>query len=454
MLIIKNSKQGSAYIYYRNEGGQDNWGEKAILKASDGTANDEFGLSVAVDGNIAIVGAPFADIDDSTPQDSGAVYIFYIDQGGLNNWGQVKKIMASNGAASDQLTMYGSISISGDYVIAGSWENDVLGSRAGAAYVYSRNLGGADNWGEMQILYSSTPDVDDYFGRSVAIDGNYLLVGSCQDDGSQPNTGAVHGFLRQGSSWVEVTSPPLTASDGAQDDRFGCRVALDNTHALIGSVFDDDKGNSSGSAYIYDNISDIGLPVELSYFKGRQTNMGVRLEWQTKTETDNSGFLLKRNGIEIASYLNSNELKGQGSKTSSSTYEFLDNTVNTGTYIYTLQSQDISGQLHDYQAFEAVVEVQDILKPAPMLYEYELEQNYPNPFNPSTTLFFSMKEAGMATIKVYDILGRQIKNMSVFAGKGANSVIFDGSELRSGVYFYALSVNRYTSQMRKMILIK
>ncbi|NTV46319.1 MAG: T9SS type A sorting domain-containing protein, partial [Chlorobiales bacterium] len=189
---------------------------------------------------------------------------------------------------------------------------------------------------------------------------------------------------------------------------------------------------------------DISLPVELTSFTGTLTENGVRLNWITETETDNLGFILLRNGTQIASYLSNSQLKGQGTTASQTQYAFFDASIEVGKeYTYTLRSVDLNGTAHEY---DRVVRVGNPDK-------YELDQNYPNPFNPSTTIRFSMKETGKATLTVYDLLGRAVKRVTIDAVKGGNQYEFNGSRLASGVYFYRLIADAFSST-RKMMLVK
>ena len=195
------------------------------------------------------------------------------------------------------------------------------------------------------------------------------------------------------------------------------------------------------------------LPVALTVFSGRANASGVQLNWITASETDNAGFILLRNGVEVASYTNTDALNGQGTTSSSTVYSYLDNVVELGFYTYAIQSVDISGQIHDY-SLKATVEVTKLESGATIEYTYVLDQNYPNPFNPTTNIAFEMKKAGMATIKVYDVLGRAVQQLSIDAQKGNNVINFNGSNLSSGMYFYQMTAEGFTSQMKRMILVK
>jgi hypothetical protein len=106
------SNAGAAWVFGRDQGGPGNWGQVAKLTVSDGAPGDEFGSSVAIDGDIAVVGAPADD-------DVGSASVFYRNQGGADAWGQVAKLVAADGSASDQFGI--SVSISGTTAVVGPY---------------------------------------------------------------------------------------------------------------------------------------------------------------------------------------------------------------------------------------------------------------------------------------------------------------------------------------------
>lgn len=122
-----NPETGAAYILYRNEGGADNWGEVTKLTASDGEANDHFGRSVAISGDMAIVGAHF---DDTF----GAAYVFGRNEGGPNNWGELFKLTASEPERGEQFGI--GVGIDGNLAIVGAERNDEAALDAGKAYLF------------------------------------------------------------------------------------------------------------------------------------------------------------------------------------------------------------------------------------------------------------------------------------------------------------------------------
>ncbi len=242
------SSSGSAYIFERNNGGLDNWGEVAKLTASDGAASDYFGTSVALSGDTALVGAYH---DDDNGSSSGSAYIFTRNQGGADNWGEAAKLTASDGAAYDEFGR--SVALSGDAALVGAYGDEGF---IGSAYLFERNNGGADNWGEVVKLTASDGAAADYFGNSVALSGDTALVGAFGDDDDGSESGSAYLFERNtggADNWGEVVK--LTASDGAADDYFGWSVALSGEAALVGANRDDDDGSNSGSAYLFERNS-------------------------------------------------------------------------------------------------------------------------------------------------------------------------------------------------------
>ncbi len=211
---------GAAYVFQRDQGGVDNWGQVKKLIASDAQASDQFGFSAAASGDVTIVGA---NGEDAGGGNAGAVYIFQRDQGSADNWGEVKKLTASDAQTND---FFGwSVSISNDTVVVGANGEDAGGSDAGAAYVFEQDEGGANNWGQVKKLTASDAQCCDRFGISVAISGETAVVGAnVEDAGGSTNAGAAYVFRRDeggAGNWGETKKP--TASDAQAFDRFGNR---------------------------------------------------------------------------------------------------------------------------------------------------------------------------------------------------------------------------------------
>ncbi|MEP5255318.1 MAG: T9SS type A sorting domain-containing protein [Winogradskyella arenosi] len=229
------SESGSAYIYMRSG---NTWIEQAKLTASDAADGDRFGFSVAIAGDYAIVGAY---LDDDAGSESGSAYIFMRSG---NSWTEQAKLTASDAAYDDEFGR--SVAIAGDYAIVGAYRDNDAGGDSGSAYIFIRS---GNSWTEQTKLTASDAAGGDEFGFSVAIAGDYAIVGAYKDDDAGSHSGSAYIFMRSGNSWTEQTK--LTASDAAESDRFGYSVAIAGDYAIVGANYDDDAGSNSGSAYIF-----------------------------------------------------------------------------------------------------------------------------------------------------------------------------------------------------------
>jgi len=238
---------GAAYIFSRDQGGINNWGEIKKLIASDAQEYEYFGCSVSISGNIVIIGAWE---EDSGGLNAGAAYIFSRDQGGINNWGEVKKLMANDSQSGDWFGF--SVSISGDIGIVGAFYEDSGASDAGVAYIFSKDQGGINNWGQVKKLIASDIEQSDRFGYSVSISGDTLIIGAHYQDSGAPDGGAAYIFSKdQGgiNNWGQVKK--LIASDSQSSDHFGYSVSILGDVCIIGAVGEDSGGPRAGAAYIF-----------------------------------------------------------------------------------------------------------------------------------------------------------------------------------------------------------
>ena len=215
----------------------------AKLAASDGASYDLFGISMAIDGDTVVVGAY---LDDDAGSASGSAYVFRTSDGGAT-YGQVAKLTAADAAAGDYFG--GSVAIDGDTVVIGATigARDNNGDR-GAVYVFRTTDSGA-TYGQVAKLTASDAATGDSFGHSVAITGDTVVVGTYLKE-------AVYVFLSTdgGASYGQVAK--LTASDAAAGDNFGISVAIDGDTIVVGSPYDDDACPdnmycNSGSAYVF-----------------------------------------------------------------------------------------------------------------------------------------------------------------------------------------------------------
>jgi hypothetical protein len=251
---------GAAYIFERNLGGPNNWGQAKKLTASDPGFFDEFGQAVTISGDTIAVGAPYENGGDGNPMsDAGAVYIFERDQGGPGNWGEVVKLSASDPGVEDDFGR--TISLHGDTLVVGApGEDGGAGdplSGAGAVYIFERDQGETGTWTEVIKLAAGDAESSDLFGLVVALHNDTLVVGAPQEDGGLGWAGAVYVFERDHGgvgSWGEVKK--LSASDAGNGDRFGSAVAVDEDTIVIGAPFEDggpgDPQFVAGAAYVFE----------------------------------------------------------------------------------------------------------------------------------------------------------------------------------------------------------
>ena len=171
---------GWAYVFERDAGGLGTWGEVIILAASDGQLDDRFGNAVAVSGDTIVVGAYQADPMGGT---SGAAYVFERDQGGPGAWGETAKLLPYDGEPNDNFGY--SVAIDGDTIVIGA-RNEGTSSpnvRAGAAYVFVRNIGGPLNWVQSAKFKAASPVHNEKFGAAVAVAGDTVVVGDYNTPG-------------------------------------------------------------------------------------------------------------------------------------------------------------------------------------------------------------------------------------------------------------------------------
>ncbi|MDP6583942.1 MAG: FG-GAP repeat protein, partial [Anaerolineales bacterium] len=216
------------------------WDQEIKLLASDGAINDYFGTSVAISGDVALIGSRY---DDDNGYNSGSAYVYRFDG---SSWQEEAKLLASDGAAYDLFGI--SVAIDGNLALIGAMGDDDNGGWSGSAYVYRFD---GDSWQEEAKLLPSDGADWDYFGRSVAIDGNLALIGAWGDDDNGTNSGRAYIFDFDGVIWQETK---LTASDGVSGDNFGSSVAIDGSTVVVGAQLGDDNEVSivdSGGVYVY-----------------------------------------------------------------------------------------------------------------------------------------------------------------------------------------------------------
>ncbi|MDP3684558.1 MAG: T9SS type A sorting domain-containing protein [Ignavibacteria bacterium] len=195
----------------------------------------------------------------------------------------------------------------------------------------------------------------------------------------------------------------------------------------------------------------------MTSFSCCKQNGKVVLNWQTTTEVKNYGFEIERTAVntghgakalQVAPTLQWEKIgfvQGQGNSNSVKVYSFTDKSAISGLYVYRLKQIDNDGKYE----YSGVVEV-NIDAPT----KFELTQNYPNPFNPSTVISWQVPAGSYVSLKVYDVLGKEVATLVNEELKaGSYSVDFNASHLASGIYFYSIKAGNFI-QSKKMILMK
>lgn len=248
------ASEESAYVFVRNG---TSWSQQARLTASDGAADDEFGYSVALSGDIAIVGShQDDDACSSIPLcNSGSAYVFARD-GNTGDWTEQAKLTPSDGGDSHHFGYSVAISEDSKTAVMGAlYADDGRDNRTdvGAAYVFVFDEA-TSIWAQEAKLSADDGAYDDVFGVTVGISGDKIIVGAPSDDikgkhGGR-NVGSAYLFRLNGTTWEQQAK--LIPSDSEAEDWFGQSLSISGDLAIGGARFDSGR---PGTAYVYEFTS-------------------------------------------------------------------------------------------------------------------------------------------------------------------------------------------------------
>jgi len=232
------NQAGCAYLFKRNS--NDTLTQIDQFTSRDIEAGDEFGTSVSIHGNYIVIGAPKEDA--AGINDAGSAYLFKYNPDGTVS--QVAKLSASN--ISENAYFGYAVAVDGNYIVAGAFNGEA--SHTGSAYLFKRISDTDIN--QIAKLTADDAESGDRFGISVAIDGEYIVLGA--DGESQRGFMAGSAYLFKRFSDTEVTEiAKLTANDGQENNRFGISVAISGDYIIVGAEAESELGFMAGSAYLF-----------------------------------------------------------------------------------------------------------------------------------------------------------------------------------------------------------
>ena len=298
------------------------------------------------------------------------------------------------------------------YMIGGSGTSQT-------GYVFKTTNAG-DTWTNMNFPFSTTM----LYNIAFRSDSEYVVVGY---------SGGVFHTTNDGGTWTQINVGLLNV---VQSQVIGA--------AFIGSDTVIVGGN--GSSVVKIALEPI-VPVELSSFSASVNSDNILLNWTTATELNNRGFEVERKTTSTNDWDVLGYVEGRGTTTEPKTYSYQDYDVKSGrSYSYRIKQIDYNGNFTYYNLAQTI----EFGSPV----KFELSQNYPNPFNPATVISFSLPQKSNVTVKIYDILGNEVRTLiNETKDAGKHSVNFNATSLSSGVYFYSIKAGNFT-ETKKMTLIK
>jgi hypothetical protein len=459
--------EGRAFVYHGSAAGLSttpNW------TAEGNQPSALFGYSVASAGDVngdgfsdVIVGAYLFENGES---DEGGAFVYHGSAAGLSttaNWtGESNQVIAYLG-----YTVASAGDVNGDGfsdVIVGAPTFDNGQSDEGAAFVYYGNGGSGLRQEVRQFRPSTTtpivPALKTNSLNSVTLQKRRQSIAGRStmqlEFEVKPLGTAFNGLGLQntGFSLHATGGTPTSALIGGLSDRtlYKWRVRQVEKSTGIGYILLPRSrwyypaGVAPTESHFQVSSDALPLPVELSSFSAQRVERGVELVWTTASEKNNAGFEVQRRSEKQASeeWQVLGFVKGNGTTSDAKSYSFVDRTA-SGKVQYRLKQVDFDGTFE----YSPVIEVE-----AGMPRTFELGQNYPNPFNPTTLISYQLPVASEVSLKVYDVLGREV--MTLVNGKqdaGSYNLNFNASNLSSGVYFYRLQAGSFV-QTKKMMLVK
>ena len=431
---------GEVYVYRR--GGEGHFSLMAALKADDLQDRDLFGYSVDMSRKTLIVGAPFQN------HEHGAVYVYVLEG---TKWEQQAKLQADDGFSQDRFGW--DCAISDDTIVVGAPLASAPERNSGAAYAFKRK---GNVWTQVAKLEPNDGDGGDSFGTSVDASRGHVIVGANRDTNSGRRlSGSAYIFSAVGNTYTQEAK--LTADEIQEGAGFGRTVAIDVNRALVGAPFVDTKvGDDSGAVYAFLKVGpDWELQATIIPHRGLDEDRG----WGNGEHLGSALALDGRLGRDF----NYAAIGVWGDATPEHT---------DGGSVYFFDTEDaqnlnipLSKNIDDFH-IPLSVEPTDGLA-LTMLGEVKrtaLLQNFPNPFNPETWIPYTLANDAEVQVRIYDLQGGLVRHLDI-GQQGAGKYLSrqtaaywdgrdqSGASVASGVYFYTLEADAF-SETRRMIIRK
>ena len=447
----KDFDKGATYFFEKSDIG---WQEVVKFIPADIAPTAYYGFSVAIDGNVAVVGARN---DDDKGAFAGAIYLYERTASG---WLQTAKIIPDDVRALDYFGH--AVGISGETIIASANGDDV---NRGVVYVFGRDESSGE-WQWQATVVADDRSQDDVFGASVAIDGDDILVGATSSDVGGFQSGSAYFFRRENGVWQQ--SQKIAPHDGASEDLFGASVDLSGDYAIIGAIGNDEKKPGAGAAYIYQHDAQSGWQFQAKLtasngetqdqfgnavaLDGSDVVVGALMQFSSGKgaayhfRRTNDQWIEQR--IFTASDANADDRFGNAVA--------LENGVAVIGARYKDDMGYNSGAAYIFSGFTKTVGIGEQAGDA--IRTFALHQNYPNPFNPATAIVYELAAPAKVNIAVFDLTGRLV-NVLVdnVLPAGQFRARWDGTDrsgsmLASGIFLLKMQAGEFI-QTRKMTLL-
>ncbi|MEO1021899.1 MAG: T9SS type A sorting domain-containing protein [Bacteroidota bacterium] len=467
-------------FYYNLEG--ERWSIEQEITPTSLSALSNYGISAAMNYEMAAVGSLGDPVNGLF---TGAVYLYNLTDSTLT---EVQRLNPSDVTLGSQFGYSLSFGVNWESILAvGAFNANGNSDKTGAVYLFEPDESGV--WVQTQKLIAEDGNAHDYFGHElIFLDEHHLAISAYNADGAEERSGAVYIFERdEEGNWFQEAK--LFDPEGSSSDLFGYSLTG------ISDVFIAVKGTANHNHSLYEGTLFIGAPGtnEEDIQKGSvyfyeeseedNWNLVYELVEEDAEHNDHFGISLAHNAIN-GLYVGANR-SGSANGGKIFNYDvswgfspengvnqipFISNGSGTAYYgssltsshglsdptlIFSAPHTEVDGNENAGVAeFYVTAITSNEEESLAEITEYKLDQNYPNPFNPSTTIRYDVKEAGVVTLTLYNVLGQTVQVLvNERQNTGAYTVQFNASSLASGFYFYRLEVNNFVST-RKMMLIK